>query len=49
MKNTINFIFIFIVCQLLSGQSVENDTVTRSASINYIINGNKVSFNPETP
>lgn len=49
MKNTINFIFIFIVCQLLSAQSVENDTVARSASINYIINGNKVSFNPETP
>ena len=44
MKNTLNFIFVFILCQLVSAQSIENDTVTRTASINYIVNGSGQSY-----
>ncbi|WP_456424401.1 PKD domain-containing protein [Lutibacter sp.] len=45
------FIFIFIIgfSQLSVGQTIVNDTLTRSATITYSVNGNKVSFNPKTP
>jgi PKD repeat protein len=49
MKN-----YFFIVIAVLSsymgiGQSKVTDTISRSANIIYNVNGNQVSFNPETP
>ena len=49
MRNQLSIIFIFIISQFVYSQSIENDTITKYANINYVINGNKVSFNPETP
>ena len=49
MKSYLKVIFVVISCHYLSAQSIENDTITRTASIVYTVNGNKVSFNPETP
>jgi len=49
MKNYFIVTCIILSCHFLSAQSFEKDSITRTASIVYIINGNKVSFNPETP
>ena len=48
MKNVIILCFFLVVNQIIS-QSIVKDTITRSAEIIYSVNGNKVSFNPETP
>lgn len=49
MKNYFLTLF-FIVFQInFYAQSIENDTILRTATIEYTVNGNKVSFNPETP
>jgi len=49
MKKIFFLSFILIISQSTKGQIVQNDTITRTAEIIYSINGNKVSFNPETP
>ena len=49
MKNYFKLIAILFFSHLLNAQTIENDTITRTASIVYNINGNQVSFNPETP
>ncbi|MEX1383445.1 PKD domain-containing protein [Lutibacter sp.] len=49
MKSYLKVIFVVLSCHYISAQSIENDTITRLASIIYTVNGNKVSFNPETP
>ena len=46
--------YIYIVIGVLSihignGQSIGTDTISRSATITHKVNGNSVSFNPETP
>ncbi|HEY9170511.1 MAG TPA: PKD domain-containing protein [Lutibacter sp.] len=48
LKQT-TIIFVFALSQILGAQSIKNDTVTRTATIGHSINGNKVSFIPETP
>ena len=49
MSKKIIFIFSFILSQFLGAQTIKKDTVTRTATIGHSINGNKVSFIPETP
>ena len=49
MKNYLLVICFVLSYHFLNAQSIENDTIVRSASIKYSINENKVSFNPETP
>ena len=49
MKNYFKVVGIFLFCQLINAQSIEKDTITRTASIVYTVNGNKVSFNSDTP
>ncbi|VAW24337.1 hypothetical protein MNBD_BACTEROID04-2039, partial [hydrothermal vent metagenome] len=49
MLKQIIFIFTLGFSQLFLAQTIEKDTLTRSATIVYSVNGNKVSFNPETP
>jgi PKD repeat protein len=49
MKKIFFLSFIIIISQSTKGQIVQNDTISRTAEIIYSINGNKVSFNPETP
>ena len=49
MKSYLKVILFVLSSSYLSAQSVINDTIARTASIVYSINGNKVSFNPETP
>jgi PKD repeat protein len=49
MKSYIKIIFLVLSCHYIGAQSIQNDTITRTASIVYTVNGNKVSFNPETP
>jgi len=49
MKYFLSLIFFLVISQVLIGQSIKNDTVARTANIVYTINGNKVSFNPDTP
>jgi PKD repeat protein len=48
LKKTI-FIFFFALSQILGAQSIKNDTVARTATIGHSVNGNKISFIPETP
>lgn len=49
MKSYFKGICLVLFCNYLNAQSIVQDTVTRTASIVYTINGNQVSFNPETP
>lgn len=49
MKNYVSALFVLLVSVSFYAQSIENDTIERTASIVYSVNGNKVSFNPETP
>ena len=49
MKNYFLLIFILLFQTFFYAQSIENDTITRTATIKYTVNGNKISFNPETP
>ncbi len=49
MKNYFSALLLIFFITSFYAQSIENDTITRTATIGYIINGNKVSFNPETP
>ena len=49
MKIYLKVIFTVLSCHFLNAQSIENDSISRTASIVYTVNGNKVSFNPETP
>ncbi|MCF6180513.1 PKD domain-containing protein [Lutibacter sp.] len=48
MKNY--FILFFLLFQTcFYAQEIENDTINRSATINYTVDENKVFFNPQTP
>lgn len=49
MLKHITVIFIFMAGQFLGAQTKKIDTLTRTASIGYSKNGNKVSFVSETP
>ncbi|WP_456377942.1 PKD domain-containing protein [Lutibacter sp.] len=49
MKNYFLLLFLLLFPTLFYAQTIENDTISRTASIVYSVNGNKVSFNPETP
>ncbi|WP_372801819.1 PKD domain-containing protein [Lutibacter sp.] len=49
MKNVLILCFFLVVDQITSQSIIVKDTITRSAEIIYSVNGNKVSFNPETP
>ncbi len=49
MKNYILLLFLLVFQAVIYGQSIENDSITRTAIIVYSVNGNKVSFNPEIP
>ncbi|MFK5957586.1 MAG: PKD domain-containing protein [Lutibacter sp.] len=49
MKNYFLLLFLLLFHTLFYAQVIENDTITRVASIVYSVNGNKVSFHPETP
>ncbi|WP_299524924.1 PKD domain-containing protein [uncultured Lutibacter sp.] len=49
MKNHILTMFLILFQTFFYAQSIENDTITRTATIEYTVNGNKISFNPETP
>ena len=42
-------LFLVLFQTFFYAQIIENDTITRTASIVYSVNGNKLSFNPETP
>ncbi|WP_457617089.1 PKD domain-containing protein [Lutibacter sp.] len=48
IRSTICFLSI-LVSPFLWGQQIENDTITRTARINYEVNNNKVLLSPETP
>lgn len=49
MKSRLVLVVFLLFFYCINGQSVENDTIIRTAQIGYSINGNKVSFNPNTP
>ncbi len=49
MLKQIHIVFFLICSQIFWGQTIENDTITRTATIVYTVNGNAISFNPETP
>jgi len=49
MKNYFLLLFILLFQTFFYAQSIENDTITRTATIEYTVNGNKISFKPETP
>lgn len=50
MKNRLLLSFFLVIpVLLLTAQTIEQDTIQRTAKIVHTINGNKVSFNPETP
>ncbi len=49
MKNYFLALLMLFFITSFYAQSIENDTIIRSATIEYTINGNKVSFSPETP
>jgi hypothetical protein len=49
MKNHFKLISALLFCHFINAQSIEKDTITRTASIVYTVNGNKVLFNPDTP
>jgi len=49
MKNYFSLLFVLLFQPFFYAQSIENDTITRTATIEYTVNGNKVLFNPETP
>tara|TARA_R110001583_G_scaffold173582_2_gene327653 strand:+ start:381 stop:2369 length:1989 start_codon:yes stop_codon:yes gene_type:complete len=49
MKLNIGYLFPLLFCGLLSAQNSSIDTLARTATIAYEINGNKVSFRSETP
>ncbi|WP_044400447.1 PKD domain-containing protein [Lacinutrix sp. Hel_I_90] len=46
---SITFLLFSFSFNLLAQESIVNDTITRSASIEYEINGNTVNFSPLTP
>ncbi|SNR56294.1 DUF7849 domain-containing protein [Lutibacter flavus] len=49
MKNQFKLIGALLFCHFISAQSIQKDTISRTASIVFTVNGNKVSFNPDTP
>lgn len=49
MKKHIYILIAVISIHIGYGQSIVNDTISRVATIIYNVNGNNVSFNPETP
>ena len=49
MKNHLLGIFVLLFQPFFYAQSIGNDTITRTATIEYTVNGNKVSFTSETP
>jgi PKD repeat protein len=50
MKNRLSLsVFLVMTVFLIKAQSIEQDSIQRTAKIVHTINGNKVSFNPETP
>lgn len=49
MKNYFLLLFFVLFQTFFYAQTVNNDTITRTATIEYTTNGNKVSFTPKTP
>jgi len=49
MKKYIYIVFTVLFCHIGNGQTIVTDTISRTATIVHNVNGNKVSFNPETP
>ncbi|SDX99426.1 PKD domain-containing protein [Lutibacter oricola] len=49
MKLLTNSIFLMFFCGIISAQEIQKDTITRTATIVYAINGNQVSLNPDVP
>lgn len=50
MPKSLFFSLFFLLCFFgFSQQSIENDTLTRTATINHSTQGNAVEFTPETP
>ncbi len=48
MKNYF-ILFLLLFQTYFYAQEIENDTINRSATINYTVDENKVFFNPQTP
>ena len=49
MRNYISFLFLLLFQSFLYAQTIENDTITRMATIIYSVIENSVSFQSETP
>ncbi|PCH53470.1 MAG: PKD domain-containing protein [Flavobacteriaceae bacterium] len=49
MKNYFLLLFVLLFQTFFYAQSIKNDTITRTATVRYTVNENKVSFSPETP
>jgi PKD repeat protein len=49
MKNYISALLVLFNYAFFYGQALENDTITRTATIGFTITKNSVSFLPETP
>lgn len=49
MKNYFLSLLLILFITSFYAQKIENDSIIRTATIEYTVNGNKVSFNPETP
>ena len=49
MKNYVSALFVLLLSFTFYGQAIENDTIERTATIEYSVDLNRVSFNPKTP
>jgi PKD repeat protein len=49
MKNYVSALFVLLLSFTFYGQAIENDTIERTATIEYSVDLNRVSFNAETP
>lgn len=49
MKSYLKIVFFVLSCNYVNSQAIVNDTITRTATIAYTVEENKVVFSPETP